>query len=75
MQPYKDLSGTSGIVQYEIGDNYIDLEFRGGKVYRYDDAKPGAEHVLKMKELAASGADLATYVNQHVRKNFAAQVR
>jgi len=75
MQPHKDLRGTSGITQYESGDDYIDLEFRGDKVYRYDGVKPGSVHVTKMKELASSDADLANYVNQNVRKNFADQLR
>jgi hypothetical protein len=75
MQPYLDKSGTSGITAFEIGDDYINLEFKGGRVYRYDTAKPGAEHVANMKNLALKGEDLATYVNQHVRKNFASMVK
>ncbi len=75
MKPYRDLSGTSGITGYESGNDYLDLEFEGGTIYRYDCTKPGQKHVDKMKLLAAAGKGLATYVNQHVRKNFAAQLK
>ena len=75
MQKYKDLSGTSGIEQYDSAIEHIDIEWKDGKVYRYDYSKPGAVDVERMKELAVAGEDLATYVNQHVRKNFAEQLR
>jgi hypothetical protein len=75
MQEYKDLSGNSGVTRYECGNDYIDIEFRGEKIYRYDYTKPGEVHVEKMKQLALSGEDLATYINQNVRKNFAAQLK
>ena len=75
MQTYTDLSGKSGILQSASAAEHIDIEWKGGKVYRYDYYQPGAIHVERMKELAAAGEDLATYVNQHVRGNFAEQLK
>ena len=70
MQEYRDIDGNSGVTHFEVGPHSIDIKFKGGSVYRYDYAKPGQQHVQTMAQLAASGKDLATYVNQHVRKNF-----
>ena len=74
MTPYKDISGDSGIVAYEIEGDSITIEFRKGGTYRYDANKPGAGHVSVMKGLAQSGDGLNTYINKNVRKNFAAKL-
>jgi hypothetical protein len=74
MQPYKNLSGDSGVVAYQIGPDYIDIEFNDGKRYHYNDKTPGREHVEAMKQRARRGADLATYINQHVRERFASRL-
>ncbi len=63
-----DRSGASGVVAYAAGDGFIDLWFRHGG---YDATAPGPEHVAAMTRLAAAGEGLATYVNQHVRTNYA----
>ncbi|HVI28067.1 hypothetical protein [Hansschlegelia sp.] len=68
---YGDRSGASGVVAYATGDGFIDLWFRDGGGYRYDATAPGPEHVAAMTRLAAAGEGLATYVNQHVRANYA----
>ncbi len=75
MKAYKNLAGTSAITHYDIGADYIDLVFKGGKTYRYTYAEPGAIHVEQMKALAASGGGLTTYLNQNVRKNYALRLR
>jgi hypothetical protein len=75
MQTYKDLSGTSGVIAYELGPDYIDVEFKGGRVYRYNYAIPGRQMVEAMKTLAASGEGLATFINQNVGENFAVKLR
>ena len=38
MKVYGDLNGNSGITGYKISDNddYIDIEFQSGGVYRYN---------------------------------------
>ncbi|WP_374012655.1 hypothetical protein [Pseudoxanthomonas koreensis] len=47
--------------------------FRHGGIYRYDDRHPGAVHVMEMQRLAEAGDGLNTYINQHVRGDFAAR--
>ena len=73
MQPYGNAS--SGVSAFELHDRAIDVAFRDGKRYRYDEIRPGAEHVAAMKRLAITGRGLATYINQHVRSDFAAKLR
>jgi hypothetical protein len=75
MQPYKNLSGTSGVVEFESAADHIDIGFKGGAIYRYDDKVPGSQQVETMKLLAENGRGLATFINQNVRKKFAAKLR
>jgi hypothetical protein len=72
MQPYRNLDGHSGIAEYELAPGRIFIRFVGGpKVYEYDQVHPGASHVRQMKAHAKAGRELATYINQHVRDNYA----
>jgi hypothetical protein len=68
---YADRSGHSGVTAYALGDGYIDLWFRDGARYRYDASAPGREHVEVMRQLAEDREGLASYVNRHVRTNYA----
>ena len=72
--PYRNLNGDSGVTAYAFGQTSIQVEFKHVGVYEYDYAKPGAAHVEAMKSLAQDGRGLATYINQHVRKNYARKV-
>jgi hypothetical protein len=71
MQPYKNLSGNSGVRGYEVRGDAIVLYFREGRGYLYDRHKPGAKHVAEMQRLALAGRGLATYLNKYVRDNYA----
>lgn len=74
MQPYRNLSGTSGVVAFSLGDQHIDIEFQDGHRYRYTYAIPGRQEVEAMKVLAQTGRGLATFINRHVRERFAAKL-
>lgn len=71
MKRYTARSGDAGVAAYESGEGWIKLRFRHGGTYLYTDTCPGAEHVAQMQRLAAAGAGLTTYVNQHVREDYA----
>ena len=71
LRPYKNLSGSTGVSAYGTGRDFIRLRFRDGRVYEYDHNKPGRRDVEAMKRLAEAGQGLTTYVNQHVRDNYA----
>lgn len=70
-QRYNDLSGNSGVRFYAVGPGFIDIWFTDGAGYRYDGNRPGARHVAAMARLAQEGSGLATYINQHIRGNYA----
>ena len=73
--PYKNRNPAAGVSSYEIVDDAIILDFADAKFrYVYTTVKPGAEHVATMKRLALSGKGLTTYVNKHVRENYAAKL-
>ena len=74
MQPYKNLSGASGVVAYEIAAESITVRFNSGTVYRYDHHRPGAAHVAEMTRLAQAGRGLGSYISRHVGKHFAARL-
>jgi hypothetical protein len=70
---YKRDNPNAGILNYEITHNGIILEFEDRKHrYLYNADKPGPQHLQEMLRLASEGRGLTTYVNQHVRENYAA---
>jgi hypothetical protein len=71
MQRYANLSGDSGVVAYEAGDGSITVEFRDGARYLYDTRSAGPKHIAAMQRLARAGRGLATYINRHVRQQYA----
>jgi hypothetical protein len=74
MRPYPDIEHDSGISAYEIGQGSITIRFADGGIYLYDASAPGAKHVAEMQKLARSGRGLNTYINKHVRRNYAAKL-
>lgn len=72
---YANLSGDSGISNYEIVDAAIIIEFVDASYrYVYNNAKPGPEHVQTMIHLAEQGKGLATYISQHVGLSYARKI-
>lgn len=65
---YMDVDGDSGVQAYEIGSDYIDVQFkRTYKVYRYSYRIAGKNHVEAMKNLARNGNGLNSYIMNYVR--------
>ncbi|MFZ5521725.1 MAG: hypothetical protein ACOZD0_11035 [Pseudomonadota bacterium] len=75
LQPYRDLSGHSGVTAYRLGRDWIDVEFEDGALYRYTATSAGAQAVEQMKQLAQGGRGLATFIVRHVRQRYAARLR
>jgi hypothetical protein len=75
MQHYSNLSGSSGVIAYHTGSNYIDIQFQDGSIYRYTYNSAGLDEVEEMKQLAALGKGLTTFINQHVRENYATKLK
>ena len=85
MHRYRNTSGESGVVAYEIGKDSdgkgsdgkdsdtdsITIQFTGGERYLYTARSAGAENIAKMQELAREGRGLSTFVSQHIRSRYA----
>ncbi|OCX53438.1 hypothetical protein BEL04_03820 [Mucilaginibacter sp. PPCGB 2223] len=71
MHTYKNEAENSGVSAYEIGTDFIIIEFEDTNRYLYTYQSTGKEHIEQMKILAITGQGLATYINQHVREHYA----
>ena len=74
LQHYKNHGSNSGVTAYEIGDDYIKVEFADGPLYLYTYTSTGMREVEQMKKLAMDGKGLSTFISRHVR-NYAARLR
>ena len=70
MQPYRNIAGSSGVKAFEIGPDYITIEFSDGSTYRYTYASAGRENVEHMKGLAEAGQGLNAFLSTTVSKLF-----
>jgi hypothetical protein len=71
MKTYKNLSGKSGVLAYEVGKTYIRIKFSGDSmVYTYDYKRPGRQLVEQMKDLALKGKGLSDFIVEKVGANF-----
>ena len=70
MPAYLNLSGKSGVISYEVGDDFIEVTFKDYSVYLYNHIKPGKTDVSHMKALAKSGSGLNSYISSVVKKNY-----
>lgn len=75
MQRYSDRDRDSGVVEYDIGDGYIDIKFNTGSIYRYTSVSAGPLHLQRMIELARSGEGLNAYINKHTKKRYSQRLR
>ena len=71
MERYKNLSGNSGVVEYENGPNFIRVRFSDGTIYLYTNASAGSLHIQHMKNLARKGQGLSSYISTSVREAYA----
>ena len=58
------------IARYAYGDDYIDVEFDDGSVYRYTYQRAGEDNVEHMKDLARSVDGLNAFINSNVKYDY-----
>lgn len=75
MERYANLGGDSGVVGYEIGNDFIRVQFSDGSIYLYTYASADANNIEQMKRLARNGQGLNAFINRHVRKAYARKER
>jgi hypothetical protein len=68
---YKNLDGDSGVFAYEIGPDFIRVQFTGGVVYLYSNKVTGRKNVEHMKGLALLGRGLSTFISRIVKDRYA----
>jgi hypothetical protein len=64
VETYRNLSGNSGVIAFEIGTNFVRVQFRQGTPYLYIYQSAGIANVDEMKRLARLGQGLSTFINQ-----------
>ena len=68
MIAYRDVDGDSGVLAYNPGADYIEVQFKGtSRIYRYSYQKAGRANVETMKALAKSGNGLNSFINKNVK--------
>ena len=71
MELYKNKGGGSEVWAYEIGEDWITIQFTDASVYIYTHANTGTAIVEKMKVLALSGHGLYRFIMRKVKKESA----
>ncbi len=75
MERYSDIDRDSGVVRYEMGPDFIRVQFSDGSQYLYTNISAGSHHIENMKQLARGGDGLNAYINQHAKKAHQRQER
>jgi len=75
MERYKNIDGDSGVAGYEIGDDFIRIQFTTGAIYLYTNASAGTQNIEQMKKLAVAGDGLNAFIDTRVRKAYARKER
>jgi D-serine deaminase-like pyridoxal phosphate-dependent protein len=70
MKAYKNLSGTSGVIAYEIGEGSITIQFNT-QTYLYTNQSAGAANIQRMHALAEAGRGLGGFINTSVKNSYA----
>lgn len=70
---YKNLDGDSGIVRFDYGSDWIEIEFRGGSLYRYTNASAGSGNIDEMKRLADLGDGLNSFIMRNAKNSYASK--
>lgn len=75
MERYKNLGGDSGVYGFEIGNDYIRVQFNDNSVYLYTNESAGPYNIDEMKRLAQYGEGLNAFINTTVRNKYAQKER
>lgn len=66
---YKDLHRNSSVAFYELGPNFIRVQFKfSPRVYQYSHLRAGRSHVTYMTILAKRGWGLNRYIKKFADK-------
>ena len=75
MERYKNLSGDSGVVQYQLSEGAILVQFSDGSLYEYTNQSAGGNAIATMHHLAVAGRGLNSFLSTTVRKKYSRKIR
>ena len=75
MSKYKNLSGDSPIISYEIDLSSITIKFKGNYSYKYTYQSSGRQNIEKMKKLALSGKGLSSFISRNIKEKYSSKFR
>lgn len=70
MERYANFGGASNVLFYEIGSDWIRVQFSTGTPYSYSYGHAGSSNVEQMKRLARAGRGLNSFINKHVKYSY-----
>ena len=68
MERYRNIDGDSGVSAYEIGVDFIRVQFGTGATYLHTYSSAGSANIEQMKILAKKGDGLNSFINTTVCK-------
>lgn len=75
MEKYRNNNGDSGVRAYQIGSNYVWVEFSTGSIYEYTYDSAGVSNIESMKSLARSGSGLNGFINTYVKFKYSRKIK
>lgn len=75
MTPYKNLGGDSNVIAFNIGADFIEVQFHDGSLYLYTYNSAGSSNIERMKVLARQGEGLNSFIVRVVNKRYARRLR
>ena len=70
MNRYANLNGNSNVIAYEIGEDYIKVQFSDYSIYEYTYTSAGSYNVEEMKSCALRGYGLNGYIMRNCRYGY-----
>lgn len=70
MKAYKNISGNSGVLAYDIGKTFVRVKFTGGHIYTYSYKSAGKKYIEEMKLLAEKGEGLAGFISKYIKDQY-----
>ncbi|MFY0310165.1 hypothetical protein ACFMBG_09770 [Leisingera sp. D0M16] len=74
METYSNFGRDSGVVAFEIGRDYILVQFSDGSIYEYTSISVGRRNLDEMARLARQGEGLNSFINRMVRQRYSRRI-
>lgn len=75
MERYANRNGDSGVVAYQIGPDFVQVQFNTGAVYEYTYSSAGSSNIEMMKDLANAGRGLCSFIKRNVNNSYSRRIR